>query len=247
METAGLIFVCALALFAGGAVKGIVGLGLPIVGVPLLTISLDLKSAVALLVMPLITSNFAQSFEGGLFRFGLKRFWPLLVPLFFSAVLSCRLLVGVPERVLFTIAGIAVIVFPLVAHFRPGLRLSPRQERWLAPLVGAAAGFLGGVSAFYGPPLMLFLLALRLSKTEFVAVISLMFLTASLGLAAGLFGFGATGMRDLGLSLIATVPVFAGMGLGQRIRIAVSEHHFKLLLLAVYVTIGAVYLVKGLR
>ena len=148
---------------------------------------------------------------------------------------------------MFAVPIIQLIIFPLAAHLRPDLRLTPRQERWLAPFVGAGAGFLGGASAFYGPPLMLYLVALRLSKTEFVAVISLMFLTASLGLAAGLFGFGATGARDFGLSLVASVPVFIGMRLGQRVRIAVSEEHFKLLLLAVYVTIGVVYLVKGMR
>ena len=57
---------CVLALFLGGALKGVVVLGLPLVGVPLLTFPFGLKGAVSVLVLPIIVSNLAQSFAAGL-------------------------------------------------------------------------------------------------------------------------------------------------------------------------------------
>ena len=246
VDAAGIILSCFLSLFAGGAVKGLVGLGLPVIGMPLLTLTLPLKTAIAILVVPLVVSNLSQSFEGGLFRWTLKRFWPTLATLFVSAAVSTQALVALPERTLFTAAGTAIIVLPLITYFYPALRIGPSLERWLGPCVGTIGGFLGGVSAFYGPPLMIFLAALRLPKAEFVPAISLMFFVGALGLAVGLLGFGVSGTRELGLSALATLPVFVGMSLGRRVRIALNERQFALLLLAIYVVIGTTFLLKGL-
>jgi uncharacterized membrane protein YfcA len=244
---AGIILSCFLSLFAGGAVKGLVGLGLPVVGMPLLTLALDLKTAIAVLVVPLIVSNLSQCFEGGRFRATLRRFWPTLAALFVSAALSTRVLVALPERTLFTVAGIAIIILPLITYFRPGLRVGPALERWLGPAAGVVGGFLGGVSAFYGPPLMIFLAALRLPKAEFIPAVSLMFFVGALGVTAGLLGFGVTGLPELGFSALATLPVFVGMALGRRVRIALNERQFGLLLLTIYLVIGASFLLRGLR
>jgi uncharacterized protein len=246
VDAAGIILSCFLSLFAGGAIKGLVGLGLPVIGMPLLTLTLPLKTAIAILVVPLVVSNLSQSFEGGLFRWTLKRFWPTLATLFVSAVVSTQALVAFPERTLFTVAGTAIIVLPLITYFYPALRIGPSLERWLGPCVGTIGGFLGGVSAFYGPPLMIFLAALRLPKAEFVPAISLMFFVGALGLTVGLLGFGITGTRELGLSALATLPVFVGMSLGRRVRIALDERQFAFLLLAIYVVIGTTFLLKGL-
>ncbi|MCH8110447.1 MAG: hypothetical protein IH905_00595 [Proteobacteria bacterium] len=42
----------ALAFFAGGAVKGVMGIGLPLILVPLLATVFDLPTAVAIMVVP---------------------------------------------------------------------------------------------------------------------------------------------------------------------------------------------------
>ena len=48
----------------------------------------------------------------------------------------------------------------------------------------------------------------------------------ALGLTVGLLGFGVSGIRELGLSALATRPVFIGMSLGRRVRIALDERQF---------------------
>jgi len=201
------ILYCILALFAGGAFKGVAGIGLPLVGVPLLTAALDLKSAIAVLVMPLIFSNLFQSFEGGLFRPVLRRFWPLHATLFATIAVSTRALIAVPERYLFGVIGAALIVIPAIAHLLPGLRVRERDERWLAPLTGLVAGVVGGISSYYGPVLLLYILWLRLTKTVFVVAISQMYTVGSIGLALGLLLFGVASPQQLGLSALACAPV----------------------------------------
>jgi uncharacterized protein len=235
----------AFALFCGGLVKGIVGLGLPLVAMPLLTLALDLREAVGLLVLTMVASNLLQAFQGGLFRIALRRFWPLLLVLLVTVAAATKLLVVLPQEVLYVAIGLAVIVFPLVAHFRPGLRVDPGAERWLGPAVGLVSGVIGGISTFYGAPIMLYMVALRLEKDFFVAAISLMYFTGAVGLAAGLLAFGVMEATGLGASALACVPVFVGLWLGQRLRVRLDERRFARILLLVYLATGASFLAKA--
>jgi uncharacterized membrane protein YfcA len=236
----------AFSLFAGGAVKGVVGLGLPLVSMPLLTLAISLKQSVGLLVLPMVASNLLQSFQGGLFVAALRRFWLMLLILVVAVALSVQLLVLLPQEVLFLLIGCALIVFPLVVHFRPELRVGRRAERWIGPLIALFGGLLGGVSTFYGPPLMIFLMWLRLPKDLFVVSISLMYFVGAVGLTAGLLLFGVAQFSSLGLSALGCIPVLAGLWVGQRLRLRLNEQRFQQILLIVYLITGASFLAKAL-
>src|ERR1051326_5810613 len=150
----GVTIYCIAVLFAGGLVKGLVGLGLPQVGVPLLTLAIGLRQSVSLLVLPMIASNLAQSLNRELLLPVARRFNVLLVVLFGVALVSSRALDVVPERVLAGVVGTAGIVFPTIAYLRPRFRIARAPKRWTGAIAGAAGGFLGGVAGLPGPPLI---------------------------------------------------------------------------------------------
>ena len=145
----------------------------------------------ALLVVPMIGANLVQSFQGGHFRRSLRQFRILAPTAFVFTIVGTRLLVTVPQRALELVMGLALIILPLMLHFRPHLRVQPAQRRWGDPLVGAIAGLLGGIAAYYGPPLMIYVLGLRMPKDEFVSGISLLYWIAGLGVFVGVYGVGA--------------------------------------------------------
>src|SRR3981189_1168269 len=64
-EHASLIAAVVCSLIVAGILKGIIGVGMPIVALPLLSLFIDVKSVVMLLSMPLIFSNVPQALEGG--------------------------------------------------------------------------------------------------------------------------------------------------------------------------------------
>jgi uncharacterized protein len=235
----------ALCVFAGGAVKGLAALGLPLVAIPLLTLVVGLKHAVALLVLPMIVSNFVQSFQGGHFRLSLGRFRVLAATAFLFAVIGTRLLVAVPQRFLELGLGAALIVIPIVMQFSPRLALTPAQRRWGDPLVGVVAGLLGGTAAYYGPPLMLYVLGLRLPKEEFVSAISTLYWIVGVALLIGVYLGGIADPRLLAVSALMLVPTGAGMWLGQRVQFRLSEAAFGRLLVAVYLATGLSFLVEA--
>lgn len=55
--TPSLLVALAFSLVLAGAVKGTIGVGMPIVALPLLSAFLEVRAAVALLSLPLILSN----------------------------------------------------------------------------------------------------------------------------------------------------------------------------------------------
>ena len=64
-EQASIIAAVVCSLIVAGLLKGIIGVGMPVVALPLLSLFIDIKSAVMLLSMPLIFSNVPQALEGG--------------------------------------------------------------------------------------------------------------------------------------------------------------------------------------
>src|SRR5215470_17966113 len=64
-EQASIIAAVVCSLIVAGLLKGIIGVGMPVVALPLLSLFIDIKSAAMLLSMPLIFSNLPQALEGG--------------------------------------------------------------------------------------------------------------------------------------------------------------------------------------
>ncbi|HEY2980309.1 MAG TPA: sulfite exporter TauE/SafE family protein [Anaerolineales bacterium] len=248
MDTVSFLLPVALAIVAGGLVKGTFGLGLPLVAMPLMTFFLSVANAISLLVVPMLATNLAQGFIGGwpAFVARLRRFAPTLIALMVCIAVSIKALVLIPEKILFALIGVAVIGIALLARFQPKVRIAPRQERWFGPLAGAVGGVLGGLTSFYGPPLMVFLAGLRLNKDEFVGAISLMYFMGAVGMAIGLAGFGIADSTVFLQSVLATLPAMLGIKLGQLIRVRLNEQRFAKWLFVMYLVIGLSFLAKAI-
>ena len=245
MSTA-VALLCALGLLAGSTVKGVAGIGLPLVAVPLLTVLVNLKTAVTMTTVPIIGSNFVQSLQGGRFPHLVKRFWTLLVPLFVAIIVGTRLLVVLPERILDLIIGVAIISIPLVLHFSPHIRVTREHERWANPLIGIGSGLLGGISTFYGPPIMLYVFGMRLPKDEFIPTISLMYTVAGVAMLFGIYANRVATLPEIGVAFLMLIPTAIGMWIGRFVRVQLSEHRFQQLIVAIYVITGVTFLVDAL-
>ena len=64
MPDAGLVVTVVLAVTVAGAVKGIVGFGIQVVALAILTLALDLLSAMAIMLAPSIATNIWQALHG---------------------------------------------------------------------------------------------------------------------------------------------------------------------------------------
>lgn len=234
----GILLWCAFALFAAGTVKGILGIGIPVVSVSLMSLAVSVPSAVSLLPVPILLSNLWQSLSSGRVLGTLRRFAALVVAMVIGTFVGARLLIGMDHRVLLGLVGAAVLAFAVSAHFPRQLRLGPRAERWLGAPVGFLGGLLGGMTTFFGPPIIMFLFALHLEKDEFVGTISTIYLCAAIPLAAAFGMFGIMGREAFLWSTAAAVPVFLGVLAGQWLRARISQPAFRRGLLVLLLLVG---------
>jgi uncharacterized membrane protein YfcA len=240
-----LIAWCAGSLAVAGVVKGITGIGIPMVSIALLSIAVSVPQAVALLPVPILVANTWQAFRGRRFRWSLRRFRPLIIALALGMVIGALLLKRVDDRLLQAIIGVAVMLFSITSLSTPELRVSAPAERPLGAVAGALGGVLGGMSSLFGPPILMFLVSLHLPKDEFVAAIGAIYLLGGVFLLVALAGVRVLGPEEVALSALATPPLLAGMALGQWLRDRISQKAFRTGLLLTVMLIGASLLLRA--
>ena len=240
------LLIASLFLLLGGGIKGVIGLGLPLVSVPLLTYLLPVPVAISVLAAPVMVANCYQAMRGGLLVPVLRRIWPLLVAMVIGVLLGAQLLISLNEKALYLILGAMVVILGLVYLFGANLTVSPRYERKAGVTIGFGAGLLGGVSSFLGPPVVLYLVALQLAKEHFIVALAAVFFLASLPLYGTLAVGGVMGMPELLLSLYAIFPVMLGVFAGQQLRRVLPQERFRQAVLVMLVLIGFLLIRRGL-
>jgi len=240
------ILACAAALAAGGAVKGLISIGLPLVGLPLLMLAVDVPTAVNLLAVPIMLSNLLQSFEGPDTLAILRRFLPILIPLAIGIFAGTALLANLDQHKLLLAVGGFTVVFGTLGLLQPRLTIPPALERWLGPLAGLAAGVIGGMSTLFGPVLTLFMVGLNLPPSVFVKAISILYTAAGAFLLVSGAAHGTASGTDMLLSVAAMIPVYGGMLVGQRMRNRLNAERFRFLVLVTVVVTGANMIRTGL-
>ena len=233
-------------LVLAGLTKGVLAVGLPLVAVPLLAQVVPVPLAIMTLAVSTVASNGYQALQGGNIGAVLRRFWTLVVPLVIALFLGARLLVALDQRLLGLILGTLLLVFTALSAMPGRLNIKVRHERLMSPLVGAVAGFLGGVSSFYGPVILMYLVALDLPPAFFVSAVSTAFLLGALPLTISLIVYGAMGTDELLLSAASVVPVFVGLLIGQLIQKRMPREAFRKGLFAILLLTGASLVLRAL-
>lgn len=242
---AALIAWCAGSLAVAGVVKGVTGIGIPMVSIALLSLAISVPQAVALLPVPILVANTWQAFRGGRFKSSVSRYRPLIIALALGMVIGALLLKHVDDQVLQGIIGLAVMVFSITSMSTPELRVPDGAEKWVGAVAGALGGVLGGMSSLFGPPILMFLVSLHLPKDEFVAVIGTVYLLGGVFLLVALAGVRVMGPEEVALSALATPPLLAGMAVGQWLRDRISQEAFRKGLLITVMLIGASLLLRA--
>src|SRR5690606_26830467 len=109
----------ALAAVAGtfllaGAVKGVVGFGLPTVSLALLTIAFGLPQAMALMLVPAFVTNVWQAVAGGGALGVFKRVWPFLLMAGVTVWLGALALTRVDVQLLSALLGLLLMTYAVV-------------------------------------------------------------------------------------------------------------------------------------
>ena len=222
----------AAGLLLGGVLKGATGAGAPILAILLIALYHDVPTAVAVFVVPNILSNIWQSWQYRRERLPAPFSVPFALAGALGAALGTWLLAALPGSALSTLVAVVVLAYVGFRLARPDWRLEYARAVPAAAPLGLLAGVLQGASGISAPVSITFLNAMRLERLAFVATISVFFLAMGLVQLPAMLALGLMTPTLLGASLLAMLPLFAGMPLGAWLARRVSRSAFDRVILA---------------
>ena len=232
-------------VFFGGIVKGSVGIGMSMFSVPLIAFILPPTKAMMLLCFPVIVTNFIQmDIKRGVSNY---RFLPMFTTLFLGIIIGGKLILSLNLKTISIIIALTIIIFTLFNFFELNLKwLKPKYEKIISIFIGFFSGILGGLSTFYAPPIITFLVSLNLAKENFIRTTATMYFLASIPLYSSLIFHGLGNFYDLLVSLIITAPALLGQYFGTKIRLRLTNAIFRKAILVILIVIGFSLLIKNL-
>ena len=235
------VWIVSLIFLLAGIVKGVIGFGLPSVTLALLTATLGLKDAMAVMLIPTLSTNILQGLQGGHLKFLLKKFGSLILAAAIGTWFAAGLLAKSDAMLLSGLLGLSLASYAGISLFTPQIRPPGEHEKWLSPLIGAISGLITGLTGSFIIPGVVYLQAIGLPKNVLIQAMGIIFTAATLSLAIALDGHGLLPARVFLISTIAIIPAFIGMGIGQLITKKLPENQFRkiffigLLLLSCYI------------
>ena len=82
MDLIPIVLIGTAAFLVAGTIKGVAGIGLPTASIALMTLILDPRTAIALVMFPMVGSNLWQLLRSGQIRRTAKRYWLFALILF---------------------------------------------------------------------------------------------------------------------------------------------------------------------
>jgi len=236
----------ALALGIGGLIKGATGMGLPIMALPILAAFLGVQHAVAVMCLPIVLTNAWQCWS---FRDGMREADFLTGLLLGGAVgiaIGTWFIVSVPERALSLSLALLVLGYVGLRLASPDFTLPRPLGRRLAPAFGFGGGFLQGATGIGSPIGVTFIHALRLSRRGHVFAVAMMLCLFTIVQIPALAFAGIMSVQIAVEGIVAMLPAFAAMPLGNWLAGRISQKAFDRVVLGLLCFIALQLLWKSL-
>lgn len=229
-----------------GAVKGVIGMGLPTVAIALLGLLVPPAQAAALLVVPSMVTNVWQFLAGPAARAVTRRFAGMMIAIALGTPLGIGLLTQGDSASVTALLGGVLALYGGIGLAAPRLAVARRHEPWLGPLAGLLTGAIAGATGVLVVPAVPYLSALRLERAELMQALGLSFSVSTLALALALAASGRFGAGLAAGSALALLPALAGMYVGQRIGRRLPPRAFRRCFFAGLAILGVYMMARAL-
>jgi uncharacterized membrane protein YfcA len=227
------------AISVGAFSKGLTGIGLPMISIPILAGFLGVEHAVVVMTIPVAVSNLVIVWSYRRLAALVPGLGLALVCAAAGAVLGAYGLVVLDDRVLLWIMTIWLAIYLIHRAVNPDFRLEGRAARIASPILAAGAGVSQGATGMSGPVIATWIHSYRLQAETYVFGVSALFLAVSAGHLAGVSGFGLFDQDRLLQGLLALIPVVVFVRIGMRLTRYISAKLFDRLILGLIVIMEA--------
>ncbi|SDE37103.1 hypothetical protein SAMN05421538_10658 [Paracoccus isoporae] len=232
-----------------GFVKGAVGFAMPMIMMSAFASVMSPQLALAALILPTLVTNIVQAGRQGVGAASgsIRRFrWHIAMVCIFIVV-SALFVRSVPQSLMYLTLGVPIIAFAVWQLSGRPLRLPIGRTRRAEIWSGIIGGLYGGISGIWGPPLIVYLLSIGVSKTEQMRVQGVVFLLGAVVLFVAHLFSGVLNASTLPLSAILVLPGLAGMLAGLWVHDRLDVDQFRRWTLVLLVLTGLNLVRRGLE
>ncbi|MFQ6548345.1 sulfite exporter TauE/SafE family protein [Aestuariibius sp. 2305UL40-4] len=232
----------------GGFVKGAVGFAMPLVMVSGMGIFLDPATVVAGIVLPIVISNALQVARAGVGEaLSAAREFAIYIGIVCVTILiSAQFLTRIPPNAMFLVLGIPVVILCTIQLLGLRIVIPPHRRKPFSILAGLISGTLGGLAGTWGPPTVLYLLAVETPKARQMVVQGVIYGLGSVALLAGHLQSGVLNRETAPFSAALVIPALLGMWVGFKVQDRLDQERFRRVTLFVLTVAGLNLIRRGL-
>ena len=233
------IFGFAVAIMAG-LIKGVVGFAMPMVLISGLGSVVTPEIALAWLILPTLVTNGWQALRQGIGAAwgSLWRFRVFLATGFVFLVTTAQFVRLIPGSLMLLIIGAPITVYALTTLAGRPLKLPANPSHRVEGMIGAVAGFFGGISGVWGPPTVALLTAMDTEKNEQMRVQGVIYGTGALALVGAHLASGVLNADTAPMSALLALTAAFGIWVGFQIQDRIDQTAFRKLTLIVLLIAG---------
>ena len=222
-------------LVLSGSVKGIFGIGFPVVAMAILPLFITPITAITVIALPIVVTNIQQLFSEKEWKRIIFKYKYMAISMMLASFLSSQILTQISVDLIYAIIGFALALFAIYSLFNFTLPITS-QPVWQI-FSGASSGLLSGMTGIQSTAIIYFA-SLSISKNEFVGAVGYIFLVGGLGLSVGLINNNLLNSNSAIISVVAILFSVIGFKIGSLLRPYISSILFKKMLFVIMLLIG---------
>ena len=239
------LFVLIVFTFAG-IVKGIIGMGLPTISLVVMTLILDIETAITMIVIPSFVTNLWQALTGKHLRDLIREFWFFLILSGLSVYIGTTLFFKMSNNVSTLLLALIIIFYSIIVLSGKKISFLNRNLFINKSVIFSSNGILAGLTGTLIVPGVFYFQSLNFKKEKLLQALGIHFSILSLFL-----GFSKSYHKTifdfeiLFLSLASCVSAFIGIFVGRVILKRINEKMFRKIFLFSLLIIGILILIKA--
>lgn len=227
-----------VAFLAAGTIKGLIGIGLPTITISIMSQTVDPRIPIALLLIPALVTNTWQVYRGRRWRRSLATLWPFCAVMMVTMYISSQFAPLASTDMLVLGIGCVVVLWTLTSFIKTPPRVPAHFDGFVQTVAGGLSGFLGGLTAIWSPPMLMYLLSRRVDKEDFVRFTGFIIIAGTVPLTIGYINNGLL-TRELAMAgCLMLIPTLGGFSIGERLRSRLNGPQFQKIVLVIFFLMG---------
>ncbi len=239
-------FLVVVVFMVGGAIKGALGFGLPLVTMALMTNFIPVQAALVINALVLPFANIAQFMKPRLMRETVWRFRYVLAGLILGTPCGAYLVGVINEPVLMFVLGLFVLLFSISSLFDMTFVLPQRYIHSSGTVVGLTAGIVGALTTTNGPIFIMYLVSLKEKRIMFLSALGLFFVVSGVMISSSFLAAGLVDIPRVILAAFALPSALLGMKIGNTVGNRIPQRIFKIGVAGMLCILGLNLFLRGL-